>query len=537
MPPPARPSLRLRLGAARVALGGLVALAACGGSDSTPTDGPDGSPLQLMVTGGRVEGFRESGVDHYLGIPYAAPPVGELRWRPPEPVVPWDTVLRADAFRAGPIQHNVFGDMRYRSPGFSEDCLYLNVWAPAGPRDGLPVLLYLYGGGLVAGDASESRYDGAAFARDSVIVVAPNYRLNVFGFLAHPELSAESPDGVSGNYGLLDQAAALSWVRDNIAAFGGDSTRVTLGGESAGASSVSTMLASPLTRDLVAGAIVQSGAAVTPRWEAVALDTAEAIGSAFAKTIGAPTLAELRALPADSLYARYRRTGRFGFPEVVDSVHVVEPLPAAYRARRVAAVPLLAGWTSREAAPEQFMWADSSAVSLRSRIRDAFPAYADELIAALPAETPDEVELAARTLAGDVFAAAPTWALLNLHARYTPAPAYRYLWDQPRPGEAGGARHAGELAYAFDALDVHVAFPWREEDQVAADNFHGYLVNFVRTGDPNGPGLPAWTPLAKRPGEMTQPVQRIAAEVTPELTDDARYPILLRALTGEPWLP
>jgi para-nitrobenzyl esterase len=203
----------------------------------------------VKVEGGRIEGRIEDGVRAFKGIPFAAPPVGELRWQAPQPVKPWQGVRQAAAFGNRCMQLPLFSDMVFRSPGQSEDCLYLNVWAPANPgAKKLPVLVYIYGGGLATGDGSEPRYEGAAMARQGIVALTINYRLGALGFLAHPELTAESRHKASGNYGLMDQAAALRWVRANIAAFGGDPARVTIAGESAGSFSVSAQMISPLAR-------------------------------------------------------------------------------------------------------------------------------------------------------------------------------------------------------------------------------------------------------------------------------------------------
>ncbi|HEX8294386.1 MAG TPA: carboxylesterase family protein, partial [Pyrinomonadaceae bacterium] len=267
---------------------------------------------RVRTAAGVVEGAGRgaSGVRAFRGIPFAQPPVGELRWRPPQPAGKWEGVRAASKFGPRCMQHPVFGDMNFRSEGMSEDCLYLNVWTPAkSAKEGLPVLVYFYGGGFVAGDGSEPRYDGEGLARRGVVVVTLNYRLGLFGFLAHPGLSKESPRKASGNYGLLDQAAALRWVRENIAAFGGDPRRVTVAGESAGSASVSAQMASPLSRDLIAGAVGESGS-VLSAMRAVPLAQAEADGTKFAGEVGAASLAALRAMPTEKLM---EATGRQPF--------------------------------------------------------------------------------------------------------------------------------------------------------------------------------------------------------------------------------
>src|SRR5437588_2380461 len=254
---------------------------------------------RVKTSNGVVEGKgrQDSGVRIFQGIPFAQPPTGDQRWKPPQPVKSWAGVRQAVKFGPRCMQHPVFGDMGFRSDGMSEDCLYLNVWTPSrSGKERLPVLVYFYGGGFVAGDGSEPRYDGESMARRGIVAVTVNYRLNVFGFLAHPELTKESPQHASGNYGLLDQNAALRWVHENIAAFGGDPEKVTIAGESAGSLSVSAHMVSPLSKELIAGAIGESGS-VMGTLPPVPLAKAEEGGVRFATKLGAKTLADLRKIP------------------------------------------------------------------------------------------------------------------------------------------------------------------------------------------------------------------------------------------------
>ncbi|MEO8778005.1 MAG: carboxylesterase family protein, partial [Rhodanobacter sp.] len=240
------------------------------------------------------------GLDEFQGIPYAAPPLGALRWRPPQPVSAWNDVRQTKHFGPRCMQLPLFGDMVFRSHGMSEDCLYLNVWKPAHASGKLPVLVYFFGGGFVAGDGSEKRYDGASLASQGIVTVTVNYRLGVFGFFALPALADESPQHAAGNYGLLDQVAALRWVRANIARFGGDPAQVTIAGESAGSIAVSALMTSPLAHGLFARAIGESGALIAPI-APVTLATMEKHGETFAHKVGTDSLAALRALPANTL--------------------------------------------------------------------------------------------------------------------------------------------------------------------------------------------------------------------------------------------
>ena len=246
----------------------------------------DGLPVQVTVKNGVIEGYQDMqlGLKLFLGVPFAKPPVGPLRWKAPQPLEDWKGVKMTKRFGPRPVQTNIFGDMISRSDGISEDCLYLNVWTPSRyNKKDLPVLVYFYGGGFVAGDASEPRYDGASMAKKGIVVVTVNYRLNIFGFFAHPELSKETEYKGSGNYGLMDQIAALGWVQENIAKFGGDPRKITIAGESAGSVSVSYLLASPKSRFSIAGAIGESGAGMNMGIAAQSLDKVEAAGVEFQK--------------------------------------------------------------------------------------------------------------------------------------------------------------------------------------------------------------------------------------------------------------
>ena len=265
---------------------------------------------------GVIEGFERAGVKIFRGIPYAQPPVGELRWREPQPVKNWEGVRKTTHFGPRAMQLPVFGDMRFRSNGMSEDCLYLNVWTPSkNNREKLPVLVYFYGGGFIAGDGSEYRYDGESMARQGIVTVTINYRLGIFGFFSHPELTKESPHRASGNYGLLDQSAALQWVKRNIAHFGGDPDKITIGGESAGSYSVSAQMASPLSRNLIAGAIGESGSLLG---FGKMLSSEAEMGLLFQKQVGAENIRELRNISADRLLEMTKRRDIPSFGVIVD---------------------------------------------------------------------------------------------------------------------------------------------------------------------------------------------------------------------------
>lgn len=435
------------------------------------------------------------GVRAFRGIPFAAPPVGSLRWRAPRPPQSWTGVRRTDRLGANAMQGQVYGDIDPHTPGVSEDCLYLNVWTPAdGDTERLPVLFWIHGGGFVAGHGGEPRYDGARLAARGIVVVTANHRLGAFGFLAHPELTAESAEGASGNYGLLDQVAALAWVRRNIAAFGGDPERVTVAGESAGSMSVSALMASPLAAGLFQRAIGESGAlfAMAPGRRDLSLAHAERIGTAFCKQLGVAGLAELRALPAEKIVAATPTDHTF-WP-TVDGHFLPQTPEEIFAGHRQNDVALLAGWNRDEGFNFDITRGERPFAEV---VRERFGQGADAILDLYPADDPQS----ARAFGGDLVIIRPTWAWIEAQAKTGTAPVYRYRFDRApavpegwfdgRASAGAGAFHAAEIVYVFDNLD---AFPWAfgEPDRQTAAAMSAYWVNFVKTGDPNGPGLPAW---------------------------------------------
>lgn len=344
-------------------------------------------PIRIETELGFLEGDfdTQKNLKTFFGVPFAQPPVGDLRWKAPQPLEPWDGVRPAHDFGPRPVQAPLFGDMRFRSPGLSEDCLYLNIWAPAANEQPLPVLVYFYGGGLLAGDSSEKRYDGAHLASKGMIVVTVNYRLNVFGLLAHPELSAESSYGGSGNYAFLDQAAAIRWVRDHIRSFGGDPAKITIGGESAGSRSVCYQMASPLARDLIAGGIGESGSALSVRQDAAPLAEAEAIGTAFMEHAGVKNLAELRALSTYEIYQAYATFEQRRMPPTVDHYFLPRTAKAIFASGEQAQVPLLLGWNTMESGFWRYFGAEApTAESVKAKIRELYPEDAAEVFGLYP---------------------------------------------------------------------------------------------------------------------------------------------------------
>ncbi len=357
---------------------------------------------QVKIASGTLQGAPVAGtnVRAFLGIPFAAPPVGKLRWQPPQPVHPWQGVRQADAFGPRCMQRTVYSDMVFRDQGPSEDCLYLNVWTPApSASERLPVMFWIYGGGFQAGATSEPRQEGMNLAKKGVVVVSVNYRLGIFGFFAHPALAKESPHHAAGNYGLMDQIAALRWVKENIAAFGGDPANVTIFGESAGSWSVSELMASPPAQGLFQKAIGESGAefGAGPQLHAAqTLGQSEKAGEKFAQSIGANSLAALRAIPADKLLQESAK-GHFG-PNV-DGYVLPQSVDRIFAEGRQSHVPLLAGWNKDENMGNVYSTkTPPTAANLKKAIRKRFGPEAGQALKFYPHSTAAEARQSTETL-------------------------------------------------------------------------------------------------------------------------------------------
>ena len=485
--------------------------------------------LQVKTQYGVLEGFEEDGVKKFLGVPFAQAPVGELRWKAPQPVQAWEGIREAKAFSDDPMQLNVFGDMNFRGSGRSEDCLYLNIWTTAKTvADGLPVLIYFNGGGLMAGSGSEPRYDGSSIAKEGVIGVTANYREGVFGFFAHPELTAASDYKGSGNYGFLDQVAAIKWVKENIAAFGGNPDRITIVGESAGSFSVSLLMCSPLSKNLIAGAMLSSGAEVLP-YEPSSQADADAAGAALLKEAGIASLADAMALNADSLQKLLPPKGMSNV--VLDGYFMSESADAVFEKGEQAQVPLLAGWNSLEAHPMQAIQGQAPTLqNYKNALKARFGDMTDEIFEAYGIATDEDVlSQKGFNLVSDLFTGFPTWKACDYHVRNSAQPVYRYHYMHPRPqvsakmGDmtgalAGGVRekteeekkataeqpaiapgavHSADIEYAMGTLDTNEYYDWQDEDYAISKLFLSYYANFCKTGNPNGEGLPQWTPITK----------------------------------------
>ncbi|MGH8118595.1 MAG: carboxylesterase/lipase family protein [Rhodanobacteraceae bacterium] len=470
----------------------------------------------VHIESGVLSGIHDAaiGLDEFKGIPYAAPPVGPLRWKPAQPVAAWEGVRAADHFGPRCTQLPLFSDMVFRSNGMSEDCLYLNVWTPAGSEGKkLPVLVYFFGGGFLAGDGSEPRYDGASLARRGIVTVTVNYRLGVFGFLALPALAAESPHHATGNYGLLDQVAALRWVHRNVASFGGNPDEVTVGGESAGSMSVSALMASPLSRGLVQRAIGESGALLgnlKPQPRALA----EREGEAFERRVGAHSLVDLRAMPADKLLAASGHKGVPAFVPDSDGWFLPRSTQAIYEAGAQAHIPLLVGSNSEEGSYVSLLdGKPPTPANYRAAVKRLYGAHAAEVLKRYPGNDEAEVKASGTALAGDRFIAFTTWRWMQLQRTTGDAPVYYYYFTKARPatrsgseGPGTGALHSGEIEYALGNLSSNHVYAWTHADYVVSATLEGYFANFIKTGDPNGPGLPHRPPATPKHGGLLRQV-------------------------------
>lgn len=471
---------------------------------------------QVTYRDGTVEGTDSSGVKIFRGIPFAEPPVGNLRWKAPQPVKAWTGVRSAKEFGADPEQNNIFGDMVFEGKGKSEDCLYLNVWTPAKKmNEKLPVLIYFNGGGLVAGSGSEPRYQGLRLARrGNIIVVTANYREGIFGFFSLPELTKE---GCHGNQGWLDQAAAIKWVKDNIAAFGGDPNRVTINGESAGAQSVCALTTSPLTRDLLNGYMCSSGAIVSNATP-VSLAEAERKGTAWAKKNNIKKLSDLRKLSAEEL--KKLDDGTFGEgTKCIDGIFLDEDPNKVISEGRQSQVPCLLGNNNGESSVLSYAGGKTPTLeNISPAIANYFGTDASTIFNLYDInKDADLFGDKGMALGGDMFIVYATWKWADMVRQSSKAPIYRYVYCHPRPnmqlkgkkpGLAGGtvdanddepkqpaatsAVHSADIEYAMGNLSTNAAFPWTADDYATSEIFQQVYVNFVNYGNPNGPGIPQW---------------------------------------------
>ncbi|MCY4600453.1 MAG: carboxylesterase family protein [Acidobacteria bacterium] len=488
--------------------------------------------VPVQVTGGEIRGAAAAGnpdLVAFQGVPYAAPPVGDLRWKPPQPVVAWDGVR--DAAAPGPICMQT-GPVWVRAPTAteddpeSEDCLFLNIWAPKTAQEPLPVMVWIHGGGFFSGAGSLPIYDGTRIAENGVVLVSINYRLSVFGFFAHPALSAESPHGASGNYGLMDMVAALEWVRDNIAAFGGDPNRVTIFGESAGAGAVMALLLVPQSEGLFHRAI--SGSTWVYGWDRELREpssdwvSAEAQGAQIAEWLGASgdaALDTLRASTSERVQEAANadtgnllmRTGYIWAPNVDGWIIPSDPL-AMYEAGLQHDVPLITGTTSNEGASSALRANIEDRESFELHVRTVYPGFADEMIAHFGVTSPETARPGIAHLMHDMRFAGPVRVQVETHAQVS-SPVWLYQFTRVPPTALGAAvdapYHGAELPYVFGTM---VAGPapagarpspmtmrgdWTETDRRVSDTMIDYWTQFAATGNPNRDGLPEWPEFDK----------------------------------------
>jgi len=470
----------------------------------------------VMTDRGLLEGVVESSVRIYKGIPFAAAPIGARRWHAPETVAPWEGVRLADRFAPVCPQQGAYPP-ESAPESSSEDCLYLNVWAPPAAKDqSLPVMVWIYGGALENGSASTPLYWGEQLARRGVILVTFNYRLGVLGFLSLTELTRESPHGVSGNYGLLDQIAALEWVHRNIAAFGGDPKRVTIFGQSSGSISVSTLTTSPLARGLFQRAIGQSGGLFEPLELANQFMPAgaQAEGAQFLQKSGARNLAALRELAPSALLAT-----PFSPHFVVDGYVLPQAPFDAYRDGRQLDVDVMVGTNADEG---RLFFANKPVdrYNFKERLADDFSSPLVWILHPKPGDTDADAQATAAAFEGDMRFRWDMWTWARLASRAGRGKVYFYEFARTPPFVRGdryfgmGATHGMEMRYVFSHLDQQ-NLPWTAQDRRLAEVLPAYWTNFAKTGDPNGPGLPVWPEFRSARGQIMVLGDRIEPQSIP----------------------
>ena len=487
-----------------------------------------GDPLMVRTAQGAVHGklINDGKVRAFLGIPYAAPPVGDLRWKAPQPPAKWSGVRDATEFGARCPQWPIWADYIFLDSGPSENCLHLNVYAPAAANGAsrLPVMFWIHGGGYVAGAGSEPRYTNSLLPLHGEVLVTIDYRMGVFGFLANEDLVKEG-GGAAGNYGLMDMVAGLRWVKQNIARFGGDPDNVTVFGESAGSFAVSTLMAVPAAQGLFAKAIGESGADFSGVIGTGTLAERAKRDQAWVDSLGVKNLPELRAMPMDKLLDAAKKKGVIGFAPVVDGRFLPEATAQIYAAGQQAHVPLLAGWNRDERAGT--LSKGMTAEKWKAFANEHYGAHAGEFLKAYPGGSDAEAVRSADNYTTDMFIAFGTWQWIEAQVKTGGAPVYRYHFELPAPPsemhpEGKYAWHSDELEYVFGTLDVRRGSVWRPEDRKLSEEMVEYWTNFAKTGDPNGEGLPEWPRYDK-----TSEVMHLdaASQASPDTTH-ARYEFL-----------
>ncbi len=477
-------------------------------------------PEPIRMESGLITGVYQpgTGVTAYKGIPFAAPPVGPLRWKAPQPSEKWKGIRNCNSFGPSPMQPKPISFFMIgpefvvpRQP-LSEDCLYLNVWTAAkSPNEKRPVMVWIYGGGFITGGAAASGYSGEALARKGIVFVSFNYRLGVFGFLAHPELSAENPHHASGNYALMDQIAALHWVKKNISAFGGDPDQITIAGQSAGSVSVNCLLASPLTKGLFQGAIAESGSLVleNPLISMKNLDVAEKQGLALSDRLQAKNLQALRDLPAETLQ---KASGLYA--PIVDGYVMPASIAELYKQSRQSHVPFLTGWN----ADEGFLLGIKNKEEFAKEGK-AFGADSIRFAKYFPSGTDAQSQASQIALSVDKTIGVPQyiWALKQNENSPVKTFLYQFTRKPPATGDKKrfGAYHSAEIGYALHNLDS-ILRPWEPVDRKLEEITTGYWINFVKTGNPNGGGLPVWPAFSEKNPETMFLSEAPAAKKLPD---------------------
>ena len=438
------------------------------------------------VTGGTVEGVVKDGIASFKGIPFAAPPVGDLRWRSPQPLKPWEGVRKADTYAPAPMQDPGLISKMGGTSKISEDCLYLNVWTGAKKaNEKRPVMVWIYGGAFVGGTTSFPTTEGNKFAQKGVILVSVAYRVGPMGFLAHPELSKESGKG-SGAYGIQDQIAGLKWVKENISQFGGDPSNVTIFGESAGGMSVGMLVASPMAKGLFQRAISESGGAVSPTRGS--LKMAEEQGKDFLSKLGANDIKAARALSAEKIQEGLKGAPRSFWP-VADGTTIRENPYGLFEAGRFNDTPVLIGTNSHEG--RLFSTQITASTTFEQMIRKNYAAEADLLLKAYPHAMEAEATRSAQDILRETIFAWPSWAWAKLQSKIGKNKVFMYYFDHRTATMPDGSDHASEISYVFGNLGGFGGSSG-PEDKTLSDLMNSYWVNFAKNGNPNGPGLPVW---------------------------------------------
>ena len=487
-------------------------------------------PLEVKTAQGKVRGklINDGKVRAFLGIPYAAPPVGDLRLRAPQSPAKWSATRYATTFAARCPQWPIWADYIFLDSGPSEDCLHLNVYAPAATNSAsrLPVMFWIHGGGYAAGAGSEPRYTNSALPLHGVVLVTIDYRMGVFGFLASSDLVKEG-GGSAGNYGLMDMVAGLRWVKQNIAQFGGDPNNVTIFGESAGSFAVSALMAVPEAQGLFAKAIGESGADFNGVIGTGTLAERANRDQAWVESLGVKSLAELRAMPMDKLLDEAKKKGIVGFTPVVDGRFLPQSVAEIYAAGKQAHIPLLAGWNRDERAGSLSI--GMTAEKWKAFAVEHFGAHTEEFLKVFPADSDEEAVRSADNYTTDQFIAFGTWRWIEAQVKTGDAPVYRYHFELPAPPsdmhpEGKYAWHSDDLEYVFGTLDTRHGSVWRPEDHKLSEEMIEYWTNFAKSGDPNGKGLPEWPRYDKAADVLHLDRETVAS---PDSTH-ARYEFLTR---------